>query len=137
MPVMKEKLIRDYFEAHEVDKLITKRQLDIDMGVSILGEMIGYIKKDIETLDQETHEELNKKVKELDVINMQRKEEIKKRLGEPEDDIEKRNFERELLKEDHKKYRKIMNIIPGLTVDFPNREYIIIGLLSLFAGGGK
>jgi len=115
MPVMKEKLIRDYFEAHEVDKLITKRQLDIDTGVSILGEMINYIKKDIETLDQETNQELNKKVKELDVINIQRKEDIKKRLGEPEDDIEKRNFERELLKEDHKKYRKIMNIIQNLS----------------------
>lgn len=112
MPVMIEKLKKDFFEAEEIDKIITKGQLDVETGIPILYDMIQYVKQDIKTLDEEGgYKTLCEKIKELDVNNIKRKESIKQKWGQPTDSISDRNLKRELLKEDHGKYKQELVLI--------------------------
>ena len=106
MPIMKQKLIQDFFEADNCDKLIIKGQLDIETGIPILQEMIGNIIEDIQTMDEDTKKLLDEKIKQLNTANLERKNNIRKQFGEPDDGIDDRNIKRILLKEDHKKYKK-------------------------------
>lgn len=114
MPVMKQKLINDFFEADNVDKLLVKGQLDVETGIPILNNMISYVIEDIGTMDEEAKKHLDVKLKELDKTNIDRKNSISKQFGEPEDDLTDRNIKRILLKEDHKKYKKTLLIIQNL-----------------------
>lgn len=114
MPVMKQKLVNDFFEADNVDKLIVKGQLDIETGIPILKEMTEYIVEDITTLDESARKLLDDKIKALDKANIERKDSITKQFGNPGDDIDDRNIKRVLLREDHRKYKKMLVIIQNL-----------------------
>lgn len=113
MPIMKDKLVQDFFEAEGVKKLITKKQVDVDPGVHILDEMLQYVRQDIETLDKESKQKLDKKIGELKTINKQRKEYIEKNT-EVNDPIDQRNLDRKLLMEDFDLCKKELLFIQNL-----------------------
>lgn len=114
MPVMKEKLIRDFFEADAIDKLIIKGQVDLETGIFVLKDMISYIRHDVSTMDKEAYKLLEKEIHALDGLNIKRKEEIKAKTPEPEDSVEKRQLDNKLLKADHNKYKREMLFIQNL-----------------------
>ena len=110
MPVMKQKLIADFFEAVEIDRLITKKQLAHEDGIIILRDMIKYVYEDIKTMDEATYKELIEKRNQLSVLNTQRKNKMKE-SQKPEDSIDERNFKRKLLEEDHNQFKQeLVNI---------------------------
>ena len=112
--VMKTKLIQDFFEAVEVDKLITKGQLDIDNGVVILKNMIQYIRDDIFIVDEEASKIVDKEITELDKQNKAWKAEREKGIEVPNDSIDERNLKLLLLRADHRKYKKELFFIQRL-----------------------
>jgi len=112
---MTQKLVQDFFEAHEVDKLITKEQLAYDPGVRVFKNMIRNVIDDVKTLDKKTHEQLNGKIAELNKTNVERKKQIEANVEEPEDSIAKRSLSSTLLIEDYKKYHKILNLIQDMS----------------------
>ena len=114
MPIMNQKLVKDFFEAVEVDRAITKKQIEIETGIPILRDMIQYVLEDINTKDQAAKGTVDLKIKELDVTNMERKESLKKRLGDPDDTIDDRNIKLYLLKEDHSKFKQELVVIQDL-----------------------
>lgn len=114
MPIMQQKLVKDFFEAVEVDRLITKGQVDIEVGIPILKDMIQYVIEDINTLDQNAKKTLDNSLTQLDKSNVERKNSISKRIGEPDDSIDDRNLKRRLLFEDHNKYRHALVLIQEL-----------------------
>jgi len=105
MPVMKQKLIADFFEAVAVDRAITKNEISLEDGILILEDMIKYVRDDIKTLDESGYNELVEKGKNLSALNTQRKNKIKENQ-KPEDSIDERNFKRKLLKEDHNRFKR-------------------------------
>lgn len=109
------KLIHDFFEADNVNKLIIKKQIPLEEGIPILSDMIQDIVDDFEIIDQEANSKLTEKTKELNQANNVRKAEIKKLSGLPEDDIDERNLKLKLLKEDHQKYRRMLTIIQDIS----------------------
>lgn len=111
---MQQKLVKDFFEAIEVDRLITKGQLDIEIGIPILKDMIQYVIEDINTMDEKTKTSLDISLNQLDKNNMERKDSIKQKIGEPDNSIDERNIKRRLLSEDHNKYKKTLVFIQEL-----------------------
>lgn len=110
MPVMQQKLISDFFEACAIDKLMAKKSLDLEEGITMLEDMIKYVRDDIKTLDENAHKELDEKNKQLIAINSERKTKIKE-TDKPVDSIDERNLKRKLLKEDHKRFKQeLVNI---------------------------
>jgi len=103
---MKDKFVSDFFDAMEIVKLITRSQLDLANGTVILSDMLSYVRKDLETMDADAKKQLDGIVKQLDVRNSKRKEEIIKSYPEPEDTIEEAQLKAKLLSEDHKRYRQ-------------------------------
>ena len=114
MPIMNQKLVKDFFEAVEVDRAITKQQLDVETGIPILRDMIQYILEDINTKDQAAKKTVDLKIKELDSTNKERKDSIKNRIGDPDNTIDDRNIKIYLLKEDHNKYKQELVVIQDL-----------------------
>ena len=113
MPVMKQKLIQDFFDADEIDRLIAKKQIDIDPGVEILKDLITKVRNDIRILDEEANRTLNNKNKELDNKNLLRKKELEEKLP-AYDSIDERNKRRRILQEDYNRYKQEMLIIQDL-----------------------
>ncbi len=114
MVIMEEKFVKDFLEAQEVDKEISRQAIDFVDGVFILKEMIKYVREDIKTLDVLAKKDLDKILDKLNEINVERKEVIKKRYKEPEDDEEKDFIHIKLLREDHEKYKKELFYIQSL-----------------------
>jgi len=114
MPIMKQKLVQDFFEAVEVDKLITKGQVDLETGIFVLRDMIAYVRDDIATMDKEAYKLLEKEVHQLGEQNKKWKDEQTAKTPEMEDDIDQRNFDRRLLKADHQKYKRELLFIQNL-----------------------
>jgi len=114
MPIMNQKLVKDFFEAVEVDRAITKQQIDIQTGIPILRDMIQYVLEDINTKDQAAKGTVDLKIKELEATNKKRKESVKSRIGDPDDTIDDRNIKLYLLKEDHSKFKQELVVIQDL-----------------------
>lgn len=114
MPIMKDKFVKDYFEAVEIDKMITRQQISIDEGVHILNNMIKYVREDIKTLDKEVFSNLCALTKKLEGVGEERKKDIFNQFPKPEDTIEKREFEMRLLREDHEKLKKELFLIQDI-----------------------
>ena len=114
MSIMIKKLVQDFLEADEIDKLIIKEQVGYDPGVRILRNMLLNVIDDIRTLDKECFDALTKKIDELDALNVKRKQEIKINAEKPEDSIGERKLSSALLMEDYSKYHKVLNIIQNL-----------------------
>ena len=114
MSIMTQKLMQDFFEAHEIDKLIIKEQLSYDPGVRVFKNMIHNVVEDVRTLDIKKYELLNEKIAELNKTNVKRKKEIEAKIEEPEDSISRRALSSTLLIEDYKKYHKILNLIQNI-----------------------
>jgi len=110
MPVMQQKLIQDFFDADEIDRLIAKKQLDIDPGVEILKDLIKKVRDDIRIMDEEKSKLLDGKNKELNEKNTIRKKELENKLLAA-DSIDERNKRRRLLQEDYNRYKQEMLII--------------------------
>lgn len=110
MPVMQQKLIQDFFDADEIDRLIAKKQLDIDPGVEILKDLIKKVRDDIRIMDEEKSKILEAKNKELNEKNTIRKKELESKLL-ASDSIDERNKRRRLLQEDYNRYKQEMLII--------------------------
>ena len=110
---MKQKLVQDFFEADEIDRVILKKQIDIDPGVEIFKDMIKKIRDDIRTMDEEARKILENKIKELDGKNLARKKQIEDTL-KTDDTIDQRNLKRTLLQEDYQRYKQEMVIIQDL-----------------------
>ena len=115
MSIMTQKLMQDFFEAHEIDKLIIKEQLGYDPGVRVFKNMIRNVVDDIKTLDKKTYESLNEKIADLNKTNIERKKQIEARVEEPEDSISRRALSSTLLIEDYKKYHTILNLIQDIS----------------------
>ena len=111
---MNQKLVKDFFEAVEVDRAITKQQIDIQTGIPILRDMIQYVLEDINTKDQAAKGTVDLKIKELEATNKKRKESVKSRIGDPDDTIDDRNIKLYLLKEDHSKFKQELVVIQDL-----------------------
>ena len=111
---MNQKLVKDFFEAVEVDRAITKKQIPIEEGIPILRDMIQYVLEDINTKDQAAKGTVDLKIKELDKTNMERKASIKNRIGDPDNTIDDRNIKLYLLKEDHSKFKQELVVIQDL-----------------------
>ena len=75
-----------------------------------MKEMIIDVLDDIDILDEETKKIIDEKIKQLNVTNNARKDEIKKN-SPVEDNIDDRNLKLKLLREDHMKYRHMLKII--------------------------
>lgn len=114
MAIMKDKFIKDFLEAQEVDKMIVKYQIELDDGVAILKDMLQYVEKDIEIMDVVAKEKLDGTKIKLEQICQNRKKELKMQMGEPENTMQARDFTKNLLKEDHKKYQKELFLIQEL-----------------------
>jgi predicted RNA methylase len=114
MPVMKQKLVEDFLETDRISKLITTGQLDVEMGVEVLGNMIEYVRNDIKTLDQEAYIKLDAVIKELGAVNKNRKEQIRAKVKEPDDVLDERNLKRKLLLEDFYKFKQEILAIQNL-----------------------
>ncbi len=115
MPVLKQKLVMDFFEATAVDRNITKGTILLEDGIVALKEMIQFVKDDIKTLDEKAYEELEKKSKELTQLNIQHKDKIRERMKTiTEDSIDERNLKRKLLKEDQNRYKRELVLIMNL-----------------------
>ena len=112
--VMKEKIITDFFDAINIDKAITRNEVDIVTGTLMLKDMISYIRKDIETLDEDAKKKLDIAITKLDKTNNERKEKLKERSLPPEDGIDERILKARLLKEDHRRYRQELFFIQDL-----------------------
>lgn len=113
MPVMQQKLIQDFFDADEVDRLMAKKQIDIDPGVDILKDLIKKVREDIRIMDEDTKGKLDIKIKELNDKNMVRKKELETKIL-VNDSIDERNKRRRLLQEDYNRYRQELVIIQEL-----------------------
>ena len=94
-----------------IDKIITKGQADIETGIPVLNDMIKYILNDIKTLDEEGSKTLKTKMDELNNTNKKRKESIIQKFGQPSDSLEDRTLKRQLLREDHNKYKQLMVLL--------------------------
>ena len=112
--VMKEKIITDFFDAVEIDKSITRNELDLVTGTLMLKDMLSYIRKDIETLDEDAKKKLDNAIVKLDQTNKERKDKLKERSIPPEDGIDERILKSRLLKEDHRRYRQELFFIQDL-----------------------
>ena len=106
---MIKKLVQDFLEADEIDKLIIKEQLAKDPGVRILRNMIQNVIDDIKTVDKKAFEALDITIVELDKINIEKKKQIKVNAEKPEDSIGERQLSSALLMEDYNKYHKLLN----------------------------
>jgi len=115
--ILKDKFIKDFFDAHAVDKAITTGEIDVVSGVNILKELMTYVRKDIGTLDAEGKSKLETTIKKLDGINKKQKEKIKQTYPTPEDHEEENVLKYKLLKEDHHRYRKELFYIQDLAYD--------------------
>jgi len=114
MTLLVEKFVNDFFDAHEIDKAITRREIGIIDGTTMLSDMLKYVRKDISTLDEEAYNKLKVAIEELNNKNTQRKEYIKKHVSEPEDVVEEQVLKRKLLREDHNRYRQELFFIQDL-----------------------
>lgn len=97
---MRDKLVKDFLEADNVDKLIVKKQLHVEDGVTILRELIRYILDDIRVLDENTYKKLVEAHNKLTVSYTEKKNQIKTSY-ETDDDIDDRNLKLLLNTEDH------------------------------------
>ena len=114
MSVMEEKFVKDFLEAQEVDKMLSKQTIDFVDGIYILKEMIQYVREDIKILDVKAREKLDDVRKKLNEINKERKDIIRKRYKDPEDEEEKDFIHIKMLREDHEKYKKELFYIQNL-----------------------
>jgi ABC-type phosphate/phosphonate transport system substrate-binding protein len=112
--VMKEKIITDFFDAVDIDKAITRNEIDIVTGTLMLKDMLSYVRKDIETLDEEAKKKFDDAIVKLDKTNKERKEKLKEKGIPPEDGIDERILKSRLLKEDHRRYRQELFFIQDL-----------------------
>jgi hypothetical protein len=117
MTLLTDKFVNDFFDAHEIDKAITRKELNLPDGVVMLSEMLTYVRKDISTLDENAYEKLKTVIEELNKKNTERKEYIKKKTPEPEDTVEESVLKRKLLNEDHKRYRQELFFIQDIAYD--------------------
>ncbi len=106
MSIMEEKFVKDFLEAQEVDKMISKQSVDFVDGLFILKDMMVYVREDIKILDPNTMKKLQETNKKLDDINTERKDAIKLKYKDAEDEEEKDFIHLKLLREDHEKYKK-------------------------------
>lgn len=114
MDLMKKKLITDFFDADEIDRSIAKMAVEIEYGVPVLRGIIkDFIREDIRTIDAGTYKVLIEKAKELDEINKKAKENIVNGV-KAEDEIDKRNLDLRLLREDHQRWHRELLIIQNL-----------------------
>jgi hypothetical protein len=102
---MKDKFIKDFFDAHAIDKAITTGEIDIVAGVRILKELVIYVRKDVATLDNAAKVKLEEVIKQLDLANEKSKNKIGDVYPAPEDSEEENILKYKKLKEDHKRYR--------------------------------
>ena len=109
--VMVNKLIQDFLEVDNINKLIIKKQITLEDGIPILSDLTQDVIDDITILDTATSEKLGEKIKQLNIANNTRKDEIKNHSRKPEDSIDERNLKIKLLKEDHLKYRRMITIL--------------------------
>lgn len=116
MPIMKQKLVQDFFEADEIKKLITKKQLDIDPGVEVLNDMLKNIRDDIDTMDKEAKTVLDNKNKELGKINAERKKHHET-TTEVNDTIDQRNLDRKKLLEDFDRCKRELLFIQNIAYE--------------------
>ena len=112
--IMRDKFIKDFFDAHAIDKAITTGEVDVVTGVRILKDLIIYVRKDIGTLDNSAKIKLEDTIKKLDEANKNIKTKIKERISTPEDSEEENILKFKLLKEDHRRYRKELFFIQDL-----------------------
>ena len=109
--VMVNKLIQDFLEVDNINKLIIKKQITLEDGIPILSALTQDVIDDITILDTATSEKLGEKIKQLNIANNTRKDEIKNHSRKPEDSIDERNLKIKLLNEDHLKYRRMITIL--------------------------
>ena len=112
--ILRQKFMKDFFDAHECDKAITTGELDLVTGTLMLRDLLEYVRKDIETLDQDAKIKLDDAIKKLDKINKDEKEKIKTRFPQPEDSEEERSLKYKMLVEDHRRYKKELFFIQDL-----------------------
>ena len=68
MSIMEEKFVKDFLEAQEVDKMISKQSVDFVDGVFILKDMMKYVREDIKVLDPKAMDRLVEINKKLDTL---------------------------------------------------------------------
>ena len=105
MAYIVENLRKDWFDAVTVDRMIITRQINLEDGVESLHELLRYIRDDIEILDKNTKEILDKKIHELDENTKKEKIRIQSSNPEPRDSIERNTQDFMLLRTDHKRYQ--------------------------------
>lgn len=111
--IMISKLIRDFFDATEVDKAIALEQISMENGIFKFKDMIQYVRDDVYTVDQDAYKILEKEIRLLGEQNVKMKEEEKKN-NPPRDDVDRRNLDLRLLQLDYKKYKKELLFIQNL-----------------------
>jgi polyhydroxyalkanoate synthesis regulator phasin len=114
MTLLTDKFVNDFFDAHEIDKAITRKELNLSDGVTMLSDMLSYVRKDVSTLDESAYDKLKIMIAELNKKNMERKSFIKKSTPEPEDTVEESVLKRKLLNEDHKRYQQELFFIQDI-----------------------
>jgi polyhydroxyalkanoate synthesis regulator phasin len=112
--ILKEKFVKDFMDAHTIDKAITTGEIDIVSGTIVLKDLLTFVRKDIGTLDTDAKNKLEGAISDLDKKNRKRKEEIKNKYPVPEDAEEERILKYRMLKEDHIRYRQEIFYIQDL-----------------------
>lgn len=112
--MIREKFVTDFMDAVEVDKAITRGEIDVASGTLIMKDLLEYVRKDVETLNQEAKNELDEAIRKLNDTCSKRKDKIKQIYPEPENTMDERWLKMKLLKEDHKRYRQELFFIQDM-----------------------
>lgn len=123
MDLMKQKLLRTFFETWEIDKGIASGQISFEDGVPVLRRMIrDFIRPDIKIIDENSYTVLLESVKKINDLNQQRKQEISQ-LIRVDDDMDKRNLDLKLITEDFNRWHKELLLIQEL---FDRKQWFIV-----------
>ncbi len=114
MSLMIEKFKKDFIDANEILKAIDSGEITHEYGIKILDKYIGYVRKDISTLDKDAKNQLNEIRLKFDKISEEKKEKERKRYPVPEDSIEKRTLDLKLMEKDLEKLHHELEFIQDL-----------------------
>lgn len=123
MDLMKQKLIRTFFETWEIDKLIATGQLPLDEGVPVLRNMVKeYLRPDIKLIDSNAYNALMEAVNQVSITHKEHKQMLNKNIR-TDDEIDERNKYLKLLAEDHNRYHKELKLMQEL---FDRKQWFIM-----------
>lgn len=108
--VMKTKLINDYFEADEINRAITKKQIDLEAAIPILNDLVKYVENDIKLMSEDAYKKIENKKTILDETNKETKKKIEENTI-VDDSEDERNLKLRKLREDHKKLDRYMTLL--------------------------